>query len=210
MKAWTVSELDNIAASIGALVGARLQEVQTSDDDLVLGFYSTGRMLWLWVDLNAVRPCLLPWTDLPLSVPARKNPLHLFLRAHFDGKVLREVKATRAQRSCGDFGFWRSRTRAEAFSSCRNVIARAGEKQIAWQKPKDLNETLQETNEAFVPRSLETLREQWLLLREVRGGLRPRKTYVDVLSPRLLKRGRLSLRLTKSSHASAMFLETGR
>ena len=92
MKAWTLSELDNVVSSLEPLVGLRLQEVQTCESECVLGFYSSQGVLWLWVDLNAIHPSLLPWTSLPLRPEVQKTPLQLFLRAHFTGRTLRELK----------------------------------------------------------------------------------------------------------------------
>ena len=94
MKSWTVSELNNVVGALKPLIGLRLQEVQTSSQDVVLGFYSPTGMLWLWIDLNAISPCLLPWTALPLRPQVQKTPLNLFLRAHFVDKVLRAIRVS--------------------------------------------------------------------------------------------------------------------
>lgn len=182
MKAWTVSELDNIAASLKALVGSRLQEVQTSDSDLVLGFYSNGGLLWLWADLNAIRPCLLPWTQLPLHLPTRKTPLHLFLRAHFVDRVLRSVDRSSEHGRVVLLRFGRPEDDLEIevriFPHGRNVIARAAGKSIAWQKPKELSEPVQEGEFSKMPaRDLEQLRAEWL---QARGGKGPAKSAKDV------------------------------
>lgn len=183
MKAWTVPELDNIVASLRPLVGARLQEVQTSESDLVLGFYTPSGVLWLWADLNAIRPCLLPWTELPLHVPARKNPLNLFLRAHFSSRVLRAVERPEHQGRVVLLKFGKAEDHLELeirlFPHGRNILARAGDKHIAWQKPKELSESVQPVDDAAVPRSLEKLREQWMTLR---GGKGRAKTSKDMKS----------------------------
>jgi predicted ribosome quality control (RQC) complex YloA/Tae2 family protein len=183
VKAWTVAELDNIVTSLRPLVGARLQEVQTSESDLVLGFYTPRGVLWLWADLNAVRPCLLPWTELPLHVPARKNPLQLFLRAHFSARVLRAVERPEHQGRVVLLKFGKPEDQLELeirlFPHGRNVLARAGDKHIAWQKPKELSESVQPIEDTSIPRSLEKLREQWMALR---GGKGRAKTSKDIKS----------------------------
>ena len=76
MKALSVSELNNIVATLVPLHGARLQEVQTTANDVVLGFYNRPGLLWLWLDMHAVRPALLPWTELPLRLKWNKTPLN--------------------------------------------------------------------------------------------------------------------------------------
>lgn len=143
------------------LVGLRLQEVLTSEQDVVLGFYSTQGLLWLWIDLSAVRPCLLPWTTLPQRPKLEKNPLNLFLRAHFKDHVLREVHNDgRVVKFIFNNGTLELRLLAHA----RNLIAAADGKQVAWQKPSPLPsapEKLIEQN----PRGLEQLREEWLAAR---------------------------------------------
>jgi predicted ribosome quality control (RQC) complex YloA/Tae2 family protein len=194
MKAWTVSELDNIAASMRPLVGARLQEVQTSESDLVLGFYTPKGILWLWADLNAAKPCLLPWTRLPLHVPAKKNPLHLFLRAHFASRVLRSVERPEHQGRVVILKFGKPEDELELeirlFPHGRNVIARAGEKHVAWQKPKELSEAPLSGEEGAAPRSLEQLREQWLALRGGKGRAKSSKDVKSRLEDELAKKRR--------------------
>lgn len=186
MKAWTVSELDNIVSSLKPLVGARLQEIHTSENDLILGFYTPDGLLWLWVDLNALRPCLLPWSELPLHVPGKKNPLHLFLRAHFVDRILRYVRRHEEHGRVVLLTFGKEGDRLELelrlFPHGRNVLARAEEKQIAWQKPKELLQAPTAQTQEAPARNLDQLREQWLALR---GGKEKRKS--GAKSPQDLK-----------------------
>lgn len=201
MKAWTVLELDNIVASLRALVGARLQEVQTSEMDLVLGFYTPTGILWLWADLNAVKPCLLPWTALPLVVPNKKNPLNLFLRAHFESKVLRSVERPEHQGRVVILKFGKPEDGLELemrlFPHLRNILARAGDKHIAWQRPKELSENTQPVENHEVPRTLEQLREQWKL---ARGGKGRAKNSQDI-------KGKLEDELAKKKRAVGKVVE---
>ena len=168
MKSWTVVELNNVVGSLEPLQGLRLQEVMTSTEDVILGFYSPQRMLWLWIDLQAVVPSLLPWTDLPIKPALTKTPLHLFLRAHFVGKSLSaaEVSETKGRVAHLKFGddheleLWLIPHR-------RNLLARAGKKKVAWQKPGDLADTPAQTQGE--PRSLDRLREEWQMFRGAGG-----------------------------------------
>ncbi len=173
MRVWTVSELDNVVSSIKPLIGTRLQEIQTSDEDLVLGFYSQDGMLWLWIDLSALRPCLLPWAELPLHIPSRKNPLNLFLRAHFRDRVLRAVERPEHQGRVVILKFGKEDGEAEIevrlFPHGRNVLARAGEKKIAWQKPKALSEPGGAPASDEKMRGLEELRREWQAIRSKKG-----------------------------------------
>ena len=186
MRAWTIAELDNVVNASQPLIGLRLQEIQVSEQDLVLGFYSPGGLLWLWIDLNAVRPAMLPWAELPMHLPKRKSPLVLFLRAHFVDRVLR---ATRRRESEGRvveliFGKPEDELRLEVrlIPHLRNVTARAGEKRVSWQKPKELAESTAPPSPDKQPlRGLDELREQWSALRLGKG---PGKTGKQVVSSR--------------------------
>lgn len=193
MKAWTVAELDNVISTLKPLLGGRLQEIQTSDSDLVLGFYTPKGVLWLWVDLNAVRPNLLPWTQLPLVLKNHKSPLNLFLRAHFRDRVFRSIER---QESDGrvillSFGKEEDQLQIELrlFPHGRNVLARAGDKKIAWQKPKELTESSNENSRGPI-RTLEELREEWLKARggKAGGGAKPVKDVKARLEAELEKK----------------------
>lgn len=180
MKAWTVSELDNIVASLKALLGARLQEIKSTDHDLVMGFYSQGALLWLWADLNALRPSLLPWTELPLGLTSKKSPLNLFLRAHFDGHKLvdvrREIRWGRVVTLVFSAG---QELEIRLFPHGTNVVARAGEKTLSLRKVEPLIEA-PPVADTLLNRDLETLREQWSAQR---GGGGSRKGGKDAQDP---------------------------
>lgn len=181
MIAWTTAEVENVVGLLRPLVGTRLQEVLTNGSDVVLGFYSADGLLWLWLDLNATRPCLLPWSDLPLRPRQEKSPLHLFLRAHFVNRVLREVQFDGEHGRVVRFSLGgeteddaRVELEARLFPHGRNLIARAAGKSVAWQKPKPMTKTPEEyVREAEGPahlpkRTLDELRAQWLDARQVK------------------------------------------
>lgn len=179
MRGWTVSELDNIVSALAALEGTRLQEVITSQDDVVLGFYTSGltedrgRLLWLWIDLNVMRPTLLPWVDVPFKISNKKIPLQLFIKAHFVGRTLRQVERDQEFGRVVRLKFGAPEDALEIqirlFPHGRNVLIQAGDKKLAWQKPKELvptakNDSKSETD--FGPtRTLDELREEWKLWR---------------------------------------------
>lgn len=168
LKTWTVSELDNVVSALKPLVGLRLQEVLTSIQDVVLGFYSPDGMLWLWIDLNAISPSLLPWTDLPLRPPLKKTPLHLFLRAHFVDRVLRDVHVGEDQGRVVTLTFGKAgeleplTLELRLFPHGRNLLAKAHGKNISWQKPGRLPPVLDHHFIGEQTRSLDQLREEWL------------------------------------------------
>lgn len=185
MKAWTLIELENVVSSLEPLVGLRLQEVQTGASEVVLGFYSSSGVLWLWIDLHAIHPSLLPWTVLPRRPEVQKTPLQLFLRAHFVGRVLREVARPKALGRVVVLRFGANEDHLELevrlFPHGRNLLARAGAKHISWQKPKELSPPSEATSVAQPPRCLEDLRQEWLRGQKVvRGGIAKKGGGVDV------------------------------
>ncbi len=182
MKALNVSELDNVVATLRPLLGARLQEVQTTANDLILGFYTNGTLLWLWVDLSPIRPLILPWTDLPLRLKWVKTPLNLFLRAHFINRALSDICRVRESGRvvCMKFGHAqdvRLELEMRLFPHGRNILARADGKQVSWQKPVALEPAVPDELVAGFPtstRTLDELRDQWLTLRSTNQGAKKR------------------------------------
>ncbi|MGE0527618.1 MAG: hypothetical protein AB7P49_11185 [Bdellovibrionales bacterium] len=167
--------MNTVILTLKPLVDTRLQEVRLSESDVVLGFYTSAGLVWLWIDLNAVRPSLLPWMEVPLALTARKSPLLLFLKAHFVGRVLRGVSQDAASGRVVRLEFGKPRgvldseAEPEAVSEAvfpavshweepsleirlfphgRNVIARAYGKQVSWQKPRDLPEVPEDHDHA--------------------------------------------------------------
>lgn len=180
MKAWTVFELDNVTASLKALLGARLQEIKTAGNDLVLGFYTNGEMLWLWLDLNAIRPSLLPWTELPLPLHSKKSPLNLFIRAHFDGHKLTSLERVAEWGRLVRLTFSGGQTlEIRLFPHGANVIARAGEKSVSFAKVEELTAPPPATSEVLLNRDLDALREEWLRLRGGGGSGRKKNAQSD-------------------------------
>jgi hypothetical protein len=170
VRPWTLSELDNVISALEPLKGLRLQEVQTGAEDIVLGFYSSQGVLWLWVDLNALSPGLLPWIDLPRRLPAEKTPLLLFLRAHFVGRTLRSIDRPEGLGRVVRLHFGAPEDALELelrlFPHGRNLIARVpgkhSRKQISWQKIEELSDSKSPTlaSERAI-RSLDELRDEW-------------------------------------------------
>lgn len=146
----------------------------TSEQDVVLGFYSSAGLLWLWIDLNAISPCYLPWSALPLKPLVVKSPLNLFLRAHFVNRVLREIEPSPQHGRVARFRFGNEEDQlsleVRLFPHGRNLLANSGAKRVAWQKPVSLAENPEHEHGAV--RSLDELREQWLARRSSRksGG----------------------------------------
>lgn len=85
------AELDQVIDVCQALVGSRLQEIMSDEKNLGLGFYHHDRVLWVWFDLSATDPMMIPLVQAPFKIK-RKNPLSLFLHAHFKSHRLLSVQ----------------------------------------------------------------------------------------------------------------------
>ncbi len=93
MKALKISELDIVVRELQTLCGSRLQEAFVSNRDVILQFHSSKHgVRWLVVDLSPQSPSLWVLDQVPFQWSKVKTPLSLFLRAHFKGMVLAEVK----------------------------------------------------------------------------------------------------------------------
>lgn len=93
MRALNVEEIDNLVEALGALVGARLQEVEVSPRGVGIGFWMKGQAItWLWFENLTWSPLLLPLTNCPQKGMKPLRPLALFLRAHYEGKILKGVE----------------------------------------------------------------------------------------------------------------------
>jgi len=193
-----VLELDHILKALTPLIGLRLQEVQTGPEDLVLGFYSSEGLLWLWIDLDPLRPSLLPWGHLPRKPLNKKTPLQLFLRAHFLGRVLRTIERSTAHGRVVTLSFGGVEDELEIevrlFPHGRNVLVRHGKKSLAWQKPKELAAE----SAAVVPheqvRTLDQLRDEWM---RRRGTTSPKSSQKQAADPKVAKQRELE----KKRHA---------
>jgi macrodomain Ter protein organizer (MatP/YcbG family) len=161
----TLSELEYVVAQANAISGARLQEVVTTESELGLGFWFDGARAWIWIDLDAIKPSLLPWATAPRRVKSVKSPLHLFLRAHFVDRTLHALSVDRAHGRVVRVTFGRGEAgdpelEVRVIPHLRNVIAVANGKRVAWQKPREL---MAEPPEDSVrpTRDLDRLRADW-------------------------------------------------
>ncbi|MGE4131227.1 MAG: hypothetical protein AB7F86_06285 [Bdellovibrionales bacterium] len=162
MKAWSLEEVDNMTRTLGVLKGARLQEVLTSDRDIILGFYIDRGLVWLWIDLNPLWPSALPWEEPPFQPVQRPSPMKLFIRAHLLGQKVSHVERIQDLGRVIRIGFQGgSNLEIRLVPHAPNLIVFHGEKSVAWHKPQELLGTGPEFSGDEV-RALQDLREIWL------------------------------------------------
>lgn len=174
LRALTAAEVVGIASELQrSLVGAQIQDCIQTPSELGLGFYHSGEMLWLWFDLQPLRPLVVRINGKP---PARKKiqrPLTLFLRSRFFGRRLASVTADPERGRILIFSFHRGRAEetteetagpceieARLFPHGQNIIARDGEKLIAENKPKD-PPPAQLTSSTDTARSWSDIEDAW-------------------------------------------------
>ena len=156
-------ELDVIIDVAQSLVGSRLQEVMVDDKNLGLGFYHHDRVLWLWFDLSATDPMMIPLLQVPFKIK-KKNPLSLFLHAHFKGHRLlalkRDIEYGRVVELL--FGSAEAPRRLEVrlFRSQANAAAYSEDKKISLRPLKAL-EKFVEDQVPRQPRQVDEIVKEW-------------------------------------------------
>lgn len=120
--------------------GAQLQDLWTNGQLLVFQFYKF-KEIFLLLDTNPQRPLLVYLEERP-QVEKKQKPIVLFLSSH--GKNLRwnqckveaskgrvlDVELTGGARTC--------RLEFQLIPKAFNLLVEAGEKKIAWEKPREL------------------------------------------------------------------------
>lgn len=166
MRPLTDDELALIASDLQELLGAQLQEVVQSEQELGLGFYHRQQIVWLWFDMDSRRPVVLRFLGKP--PPRRKltKPLLLFIRAHLVGRRLQSLAMNVAQGRVLEFSFHdpggeEFRLEARLFPRGANLSVVAGTKQINLEKPKDLPARPAGVESPMEPRTWEAISAEW-------------------------------------------------
>lgn len=169
----TLAEVGQIAIDLQELVGAQLQDCLQTSSEFGLAFYHRKETLWLWFDLNPLRPLVIRRFGKP---PPRKKitrPLSLFMKSRFVGRRLESVRADLERGRVLLFRFHRAvdeETQAPCelevrlFPHGQNVIARDGDKQIAEIKPKELPLSVRPEGASEIGRRWTEIEEQWSAL----------------------------------------------
>ena len=168
----TSEEISGLVLSFAELEGARLQEIELSEDYFCLGFYSGGPLKWLVMDLRP-KSCglfLLRSEQRPPHRP-QKKPLVLFLNSHARDHRLLGVSQVSELGRVVELGFQHPEAltlRMVLIPSQINVSVHAGAKNISLQKPRELRAATQSAlSDGRVPRSSEQITAQWLGLRQL-------------------------------------------
>lgn len=170
MKPLTVSECDNLADCLRALIGARLQSVECAEADVRMEFFLRGNRLWLWIDLHPSLPMILPFSAPMRFSKKMKKPMGLFLNAHFCGRRLESIERPEDSGRVIVMNFTGgARLEARLFPAGRNLMATIEDKHLHWLRPKPLPSGESHSGSDSI-RDLETLRTQWRALRGLRSS----------------------------------------
>ena len=156
-------ELDHIIDVCQSLVGSRLQEIMSDEKNLGLGFYHHDRVLWIWFDLSATDPMMIPLLQAPFKLK-KKNPLGLFLHAHFKSHRLLSIKRNIEFGRVVELNFGSPEAprslEVRLFRTQANALAFAEDKKISLRPPKEL-EKFTEDKTIRAERSIEEIIEDW-------------------------------------------------
>lgn len=136
MRALTVQEIDNLAADLGVLKGATLQEVAVSSTGVGVGFWQQEQgLIWLWFEGHRWSPVLIPLNRLPRPGIKPLKPLALFIKAHFQDAQFSEVSRKRDLGRALEIKFDQGqRIEIHLWPKHANFVAFAGTKRVAWTR----------------------------------------------------------------------------
>ncbi len=150
-----------------------LQNVISSERDLLTIFYKKGQVYYLWFDFSISHPVCFLFDKNPSfsqGFQAKTKPVSLFLKAHFKGLKVDSVILKSSQDRILFFHFkerflWEFRF----FSKGCNFIIKAGEKKMSWFKVKEIKKTHEGYSKTFKKpfevRDLKSIEDEWFALK---------------------------------------------
>lgn len=187
MKTPSFLELQSLVEYLSEeLEGSQLQEVQSTEEGLVLAFYrfdKNPRMSYLVFDLDRMFPFVGFFFENPWFKQKKTKPVGLFLNAHarnlhFSSIEVSEDLGRVIVLKLGE----ECRVEARLIPKQANFIVQHGKKSISWYPVQDLAQNdlrFTRSNEDEEIRSIAFMMEQWLK----RRGTRAESTTASVLSP---------------------------
>lgn len=163
LKALNLKEIQALAKQLEPLVGARLQQIETSEDVLCLGFYHDREIQWLNINLKPPHVLAYLSSHTPTTIKKKTQPLGLFLRAHFVGHRLKKIHFSPEEGRRLLLEFPEREIELRLFPQGQNIIASAPvlqgkktqSKKISWEKVKELPTT------QFKIREEDIVRDSW-------------------------------------------------
>lgn len=138
MQSLKPGEIAALAIGLDSLVNSRLQRIESGIDWLSFLFYGEGHEKPLFLSLKPSLPVLLPMPT-PRSLKKKTIPALLFLKAHFDNHIVRQVshdpnegRVLRLHFSNGGV------IEIRLFPHGQNLIARLDDKRLSTHKVNEL------------------------------------------------------------------------
>ncbi|MES2801815.1 MAG: NFACT RNA binding domain-containing protein [Bdellovibrionota bacterium] len=169
MKSPSFSEFQTIIQFLhDELIGSQLQEVISTEDGLVFGFYRfvhEPKAVWLVLDLDTQFPFVGLYPQNPWLKIKKTKPVALFLNSHFKNTHLKDVQVLENFGRVAEFDFSlpdkKLVLQVRLIPKQPNVIVTADEKSVSWDKPRDLVVATIDENFESENRSIPFLFKQW-------------------------------------------------
>lgn len=169
MKSPSFSEFQTIIQYLhDELSGSQLQEVISTEDGLVFGFYRfihEPKAVWLVLDLDTQFPFVGMFSQNPWLKIKKTKPVALFLNSHFKNTHLKEVRVLENFGRVAEFDFSlpdkKLVLQLRLIPNQPNVIATADQKSVSWDKPRELVVATLDENYESENRSIPFLFKQW-------------------------------------------------
>ena len=171
MKAYHQTELEDFVSwAHEALKGSQLQDIESYEEALVLGFYLQGRgTKFLVLEMNKLTPMALLFDKNPFVTKNKVKPVSLFIKAH--AKNLHVTKIENLKDYGRIFTLFLASSQRESqiqvylIPKAPNIIVTMNsEKSISWNKPKELVQI--EAPALDEVRSIATIHNEWLKQRK--------------------------------------------
>ena len=158
------------------LTGSQLQEVQSTADGLVLGFYryqlqteNSPKSVWLVLDLDKVFPFVGLFDHNPWPKIKKTTPVGLFVNSNFKNHHIEKIAVVANYGRVAEFHFKHPdinlKMELRLIPKQANLVLVADRKIISWDKVKELSEVHTHLESEYLDkeqRSVHFIFKQWL------------------------------------------------
>lgn len=162
------------------LIGSQLQEIISTEDGVVLGFYRfvhEPKAVWLVFDMDTQFPFVGLFEQNPWLKIKKTKPVALFLNSHFKNTHLKDIQVVENFGRVAEFDFSlpdkKLVLQLRMIPKQPNIIVYADDMSVAWEKPRDLVIATPDENFESENRSIPFLFRQWF---ERRAKTKPKET----------------------------------
>lgn len=183
MKSPSFSEFQTIIQYLhDELIGSQLQEIISTEDGVVLGFYRfvhEPKAVWLVFDMDTQFPFVGLFHQNPWLKIKKTKPVALFLNSHFKNTHLKDIHFLENFGRVAEFDFSlpdkKLVLQLRMIPKQPNIIVSADDKTVSWEKPRDLVVATPDENFESENRSIPFLFKQWF---DRRAKTKPKESSV--------------------------------